>query len=159
MDLLTFESSATVRKYQDGDWPDLYRICLVTDDSGKDATLLYNEKSMLPEVYTGPYLTFATNLSFTLVDKGIAGYVLGVLDTKEFENLLADKWWPQIQNKYTGQSDKEFTPVELEILQMIHNPPQVDRVILEKYPSHLHINLLDRVQGRGLGKAKMGIGN
>jgi ribosomal protein S18 acetylase RimI-like enzyme len=34
----------------------------------------------------------------------------------------------------------------------IHHPPRAARRIVEPYPSHLHIDLLPRLQGRGLGR-------
>ena len=35
---------------------------------------------------------------------------------------------------------------------LIHHPSRMLQRIVEAYPAHLHINLLPRLQGRGLGK-------
>jgi len=37
----------------------------------------------------------------------------------------------------------------------IQNPPLRPKVIVDQYPSHLHIDLLETAQGRGIGKAMM----
>jgi ribosomal protein S18 acetylase RimI-like enzyme len=40
-------------------------------------------------------------------------------------------------------------------LQDIHQPLRADPALLVSYPSHLHIDLLPRMQGRGLGRQLM----
>jgi ribosomal protein S18 acetylase RimI-like enzyme len=38
---------------------------------------------------------------------------------------------------------------------MIHHPYVTPARVVERHPSHLHINLLPRLQGRGLGRRLM----
>lgn len=96
MDLITFDSGESVRKFQEKDRPDLYHVCLATGDSGAGALHLYNEKDMLGEIYVGPYLSFQPDLSFTLIQAGVAGYALAALNTRSFEDTLSRQWWPLI---------------------------------------------------------------
>lgn len=155
MDLITFDSGGIVRKFQEEDRPGLYHICLATGDSGANAVHLYDQKDMLGEIYVGPYLTFQPELSFTLIHDGVAGYALAALDTSTFEDTLSTQWWPVILEKYNGRSPENFNDREKNLYRYLQNPPLRPKEIVKHYPSHLHIDLLEKAQGRGIGKAMM----
>jgi ribosomal protein S18 acetylase RimI-like enzyme len=155
MALLTFDSGETVRKFQEEDRPGLYHVCLATGDSGASAVHLYNQKEMLGEIYVGPYLSFQPDLSFTLIHEGVAGYALAALDTRSFENMLSKEWWPLILEKYSSRSPENFNEREKDLFTYIQNPPLRPEEVVQQYPSHLHIDLLEKGQGRGIGKAMM----
>ena len=152
---MTFDSGEFVRKFEEKDRSDLYHVCLATGDSGANAVHLYNHKDMLGEIYVGPYLTFQPDLSFTLIQDGVAGYALAALDTTSFENTLSEKWWPLILEKYNGLSPENFNEREKNLFSYIQNPPLRPKKFVDQYPSHLHIDLLEKAQGRGIGKAMM----
>jgi len=155
MDLITFDSGEAVRKFQEDDRSHLYHVCLATGDSGASALHLYNEKEMLGEIYVGPYLSFQPDLSLTLIKDGVAGYALAALDTRTFEDTLSKQWWPAILEKYESRSPENFNEREKNLFDYIQNPPLRPKVIVDQYPSHLHIDLLETAQGRGIGKAMM----
>jgi ribosomal protein S18 acetylase RimI-like enzyme len=155
MTLMTFDSGEFVRNFEEKDRSDLYHVCLATGDSGANAVHLYNHKDMLGEIYVGPYLTFQPDLSFTLIQDGVAGYALAALDTTSFENTLSEKWWPLILEKYNGLSPENFNEREKNLFSYIQNPPLRPKKFVDQYPSHLHIDLLEKAQGRGIGKAMM----
>ena len=155
MNLITFDAGEVVRKFQEEDRSGLYHVCLATGDSGANALDLYNQKEMLGEIYVGPYLTFQPDLSFTLIQDGVAGYALAALDTSSFENTLRNEWWPLILEKYNGRSPENFNEREKNLYSYIQNPPLRSKEIVAQYPSHLHIDLLEKAQGRGIGKAMM----
>ena len=155
MDLITFDSGEAVRKFQEDDRSHLYHVCLATGDSGASALHLYNEKEMLGEIYVGPYLSFQPDLSLTLIKDGVAGYALAALDTRTFEDTLSKQWWPAILEKYESRSPENFNEREKNLFEYIQNPPLRPKVIVDQYPSHLHIDLLETAQGRGIGKAMM----
>jgi ribosomal protein S18 acetylase RimI-like enzyme len=155
MTLMTFDSGEFVRKFEEKDRSDLYHVCLATGDSGANAVHLYNHKDMIGEIYVGPYLTFQPDLSFTLIQDGVAGYALAALDTTSFENTLSQKWWPLILEKYNGLSPENFNEREKNLFSYIKNPPLRPKKFVDQYPSHLHIDLLEKAQGHGIGKAMM----
>jgi ribosomal protein S18 acetylase RimI-like enzyme len=155
MDLIAFDSGEAVRKFQEDDRSHLYHVCLATGDSGASALHLYNEKEMLGEIYVGPYLSFQPDLSLTLIKDGVAGYALAALDTRTFEDTLSKQWWPAILEKYESRSPENFNEREKNLFEYIQNPPLRPKVIVDQYPSHLHIDLLETAQGRGIGKAMM----
>lgn len=155
MNLITYDSGEAVRKFQEEDRSNLYHVCLATGDSGASALHLYNEKDMLGEIYVGPYLSFQPDLSLTLIHAGVAGYALAALDTRAFEDTLSKEWWPVILEKYTSRSPENFNEREKNLFGYIQNPPLRPKIIVDQYPSHLHIDLLETAQGRGIGKAMM----
>lgn len=155
MDLITFDSGESVRRFKEEDRPDLYHVCLATGDSGAGALHLYNQKDMLGEIYVGPYLSFQPDLALTLMKDGVSGYALAALDTRAFEDTLSKQWWPLIQEKYSNRSPANFNEREKNLFGYIQNPPLRPENVVNEYPSHLHIDLLEKAQGRGIGKAMM----
>ena len=144
--------STTIRTYQPGDEQVLYDICLRTGDSGADATGLYEDPRLLGEVYVGPYLRFAPAHALVGVDDGgVAGYVLGAPDTAAFEAECERSWWPALRARYPLDAFPPESP-DGRIVRLIHNPPTASPDVVERYPAHLHIDLLPRLQGRGDGR-------
>jgi ribosomal protein S18 acetylase RimI-like enzyme len=142
-----------IRPYQPRDEPALYEICLRTGDAGRDATGLYADPRLLGDLYVGPYLALSPQLAFVLDNAGTpAGYVLGALDTDRFAADCERSWWPPLRRRYPDPADPR-TPDE-RLATLIHHPPAgPPPEITDRYPSHLHIDLLPAAQGRGHGRA------
>jgi ribosomal protein S18 acetylase RimI-like enzyme len=146
---------AKIRNYQPGEERALYDICLLTGDSGEDASGLYQDPLLLGEVYVGPYLRFAPAHAWVGVDDvGVAGYVLGVPDTLAFEASCAQAWWPGLRARYPLSRFPPGSPDD-RIVRLIHSPPKASPDVVERYPAHLHIDLLPRLQGQGEGRRLM----
>jgi ribosomal protein S18 acetylase RimI-like enzyme len=144
------ETVPTLRLYRPDDLDALYRICLETGDGGQDATTLYRDPKILGQVYAAPYAVYCPDSTFVVEDpEGVAGYILGPADTHAFEKTLESEWWPQLQGVYPAPS-APHNPDE-RMAWLIHHPPRTPRRISEPWPAHLHINLLPRHQGKGLG--------
>lgn len=141
-----------VRRYAPTDLDALYEICLRTGASGEDAAPLMNDHRLLGEIYAAPYAVHAPELAF-VVDDGAGtagGYVLGALDTAAFEATLERAWWPALRDRYpTGQRTGRLDDLFVALLHDRHVPPDA---VLGPYPSHLHIDLLPPLQGRGWGR-------
>ena len=81
-------SGVLLRSAKIDDLPDLLRVCLETGDSGKDATHLHKLPDLVGEIYVAPYVLHEPKFAYALVtDDRVVGYLLGVLDTKAFENV------------------------------------------------------------------------
>lgn len=147
-----------IRPYRPADREALYRICLLTGDSGEDASALYRDPDLLGQVYVGPYLELEPSLAFVLADAdGPAGYVLGVRDTPGFEKQAEADWWPPLQQRYPAPDPARragWTSDE-RLAHLIHRPPRTPIDVIAGFPSHLHIDLLPRVQGAGHGRRLM----
>lgn len=145
---------ATIRPYRPEDLSDLYRICLLTGDSGEDATSMYRDPELLGHVFAGPYGVLQPDLTFVVEDEeGVGGYVLGALDTTAFEEREEREWWPPLRARYPdpdGKDRESMTPDE-RMEWTIHHPQRTPVELLERYPSHLHIDILPRLQGTGFG--------
>jgi ribosomal protein S18 acetylase RimI-like enzyme len=149
------ENPARIRPYQEADLDDLYRICLRTAASGQDATALVSDPMLPGHVFAAPYGLFEPSHAWVAEDEaGVAGYVLGALDSRAFEARLERDWWPALRARYPDPRQLAVTPSELEwlCLQAIHQPLTAEAALVGSYPSHLHIDLLPRLQGCGLGR-------
>jgi len=144
-----------IRPYQPADLDDLYRICVRTADSGRDATALVSDPMLPGHVFAAPYGIFEPSLAWVAEDAdGVAGYVLGALDTVAFEERLEQDWWPALRARYpdSRQLARTVSDPEWIALQVLHGRFPTDPALSGRYPSHLHIDLLPRLQGRGLGR-------
>jgi ribosomal protein S18 acetylase RimI-like enzyme len=149
------QSPVQIRGYRAGDLRDLYRICLETGDSGADATGLYRDPDLLGHVHAAPYGVLEPSLAFVAEDPtGVGGYCLAALDTRAFEEQLEQEWWPPLRLRYADPevAERERWTRDHEIAYLIHHPWRTEDDLIADFPSHLHIDLLPRVQGRGIGR-------
>ena len=118
-------SAAQLRRARPEDEQAFYNICLLTGDSGLDATALYDDPKLLGHVYAAPYLHFAPDFAFVLEDaQGVGGYVIAAPDSQAFEATLEREWWPALRQQYpepTGTPREERTP-DQRMMNLIHHP-------------------------------------
>lgn len=141
--------------FQPGDEAAAYHVCMKTGDHGKDGTEFYREDpDALGRIYVGPYLQFAPEYSLLLEDdEGVCGYSLGTLDSHEFFDRYEKEWRPELVGQFpepTGDSSS-WTRIE-EAHYLYHHPDYFCPEPYAKYPAHLHIDLLPRAQGQGMGR-------
>lgn len=136
------------------DLPGAYRVCLLTGDSGGDASGSFRNPDLLGHVFVGPYIVGSPELARVVVDAdGVAGYVVGAADSRTFEAWAERAWWPVLRAQYPELGDGSW---DAEVIELIHRPPLADPAFVDAYPSHLHINLLERARGHGHGRAMVG---
>jgi len=148
-------SEPRIRDVQPGDLDALYRIALATGDSGGDAAQLYRDPELVGRLYAAPYAVLAPEFALVVEDAaGVGGYIVGVLDTLAFEARLEAEWWPALRRQYPDPTgDPHSWNLDQVRAYQVHHPRPPPARIIDPYPSHLHINLLPRLQGRGLGQA------
>jgi len=144
-----------IRNVDPGDLDALYRIALATGDSGADAERLYRDPKLVGHLYAAPYAALEPEFALVVEDAaGVGGYIVGALDTLAFEARLETEWFPSLRREY---ADPTGDPTHWKLDQVrayqIHHPRPPPARVTEPYPSHLHINLLPHLQGRGLGQA------
>ena len=147
---------AHIRPYRPADIDALYQICLLTGDGGQDATSRYHDPQLLGHIVAAPYGLFEPSLAFVAGDtSGVAGYIIGALDSQAFEKRLESDWWPRLRSRYPepppGLPAGQWTP-DQQLAHIIHHPFRTPDELAACYPSHLHINLLPRLQARGYGR-------
>src|SRR5215831_18143577 len=143
-----------IRPYQPADLDDLYRICLATTANG----FRYRLPRLVGHVYAAPSAVLSPRTVFVVEDaNGVGGYIVGVPDTRDFESRLEAEWWPALRKIYGDPSGKERIDRSADEFMSwwIHYPQRAPDEIIEPYPSHLHINLLPPLRGRGVGRRLM----
>lgn len=147
-----------IRGYRPGDLGDLYQVCLQTGDQGADATAQFRDPDLLGHVYAAPYGLLEPSLAFVAEDQeGVGGYCLGALDSRAFEQRAEAEWWPPLRRRYAepDRARREQWTRDEQLAYMIHHPWRADDELLAPFPSHLHIDLLPRIQGGGNGRRLM----
>ncbi len=147
--------SALIRAALPMDLPGAYRVCLLTGDSGRDGSALYRNPDLLGHVYVGPYILSEPGLAQVVADEeGIAGYCLATADTRAFEAWCEVHWWPVLRTQYPPPAGgaADLSPDD-ELVAAIHGPERTPNAVVGDYPAHLHIDLLERARGLGMGRA------
>lgn len=148
-----------IRGYRPDDQDGLYAVSLATGDAGGDAAALYRDRTLIGHIYVGPYVALLPELVLVAEDAdGVAGYVLGAADTRAFEARQEVEWWPALRAAYPDPlaTPPEQRTADQQRCHRIHHPLRMPEDLLREYPSHLHINLLPRLQGRGVGRELVG---
>lgn len=143
-----------IHPYASANLPDLYKICLLTGNSGADASQLYRDPELLGHFYAAPYAVHEPELTFVLTDEqGVCGYVLGCRDSHGFAAWMQAEWLPPLRQKYPLPT-LDDTSKDAAMIRLIHKGYIPSRWA-DAYPAHLHIDLLPKAQGHGLGRKLM----
>lgn len=143
-----------IREYRKADLPALYKISVLTGDVGGDARHLYREPDLMGHIYVGPYAEFVPGLCFVAEDDlGVAGYVVGTVDTRSFEALLERAWWPALRARYPdpGAVLPPDCDADTKRAHRMHHTAVIPDAVVAECPGHLHMNLLPRLQRQGIG--------
>ncbi len=148
-------SNFVIREVRPGDEAGAYHVCLKTGNYGKDGEPYYREDpDALGRVFVGPYLSYAPEFGRILEDEGgVCGYALGAFDSHQFYDRFEKEWRPALCAKFPepkGDPEK-WSRVE-QVYYTYHHPDYFCPEPYAAYPSHLHIDLLERAQGQGLGR-------
>ncbi len=140
-----------IRSYHPSDLVSIYNICLLTGNSGKDASHLFNDPNLLGHFYAAPYAVLEPGLCFILtVDKKPCGYILGTQNSENFAVNSEKHWFPVLRPQYP--LDKKYkSAMESRIVQLIHEGYKPKPGLLN-YPAHLHIDILPVAQRKGMGR-------
>ena len=145
-----------IRPYRADDREAVARICLLTAAGGGDATGVYSDDALMPEVFALPYVEYAPELAFVVADGDrVLGYALAVADTAAFIEWWKREWTPEFAARHPSVGsptahDPAFT--EAELIDAGLDPEGMRIAELADYPAHLHIDLLPELQGLGFGR-------
>lgn len=147
-----------IEPYKKGDDTDAYRVCLETGNHGDDGTPFYREDpDALGRIYVGPYLKFEPELALMLHDDhGVCGYSLGALDTRGFHERYETEWRPDLCARFPDPTGPRsgWSRVE-QVYHAYHHPDYFVPAEYHRFPAHLHIDLIRRAQGQGMGRQMM----
>ena len=145
----------TIRQAVLQDLPGVSRVCLLADEPdwpGADAVDVQPPRNpdLLGHVFAAPYVVGKPELAWVAVDaEGVAGYVLGCDDTRAFEGWEEAHWWPVLRAQYPVDAVAE---ADREVTGLLHHPPRSPDDVVADHPAHLHIDLLPRAIGTGIGR-------
>lgn len=145
-----------IRRALAQDIPYIYEIALKTAMAGLDGTDYYSDKFLVGHYWAAPYFFFEPELCFVAVNEvgRAAGYIVGTSDTRRFNTWLQQVWLPPLQQHYSTQTEYK-SEAEHNLIKLLLKGPGEGLWQNLGYPSHLHVDLLEELQGRGLGKSLM----
>jgi ribosomal protein S18 acetylase RimI-like enzyme len=139
-----------IRRATIADLPGAYRVCLLTGDGGDDASGQFRNPDLLGHVFVGPYVVGEPELALVAADRdGVAGYCLAARDTRAFAAWAEAAWWPPLRAAYPRRNEATR---DSEIIDLLFDPPVAEPGVVDAYPAHLHIDLLERARGTGTGR-------
>ncbi|MFD5864548.1 GNAT family N-acetyltransferase [Agromyces sp. NPDC127015] len=145
-----------IRPYRPADRDDVALVCLRTAAAGGDATGVYSDDTLMPEVFALPYVEYAPELTFVVADEQrAAGYVMAVADTADFVEWWRREWAPGFAARHpVAAPPTEHAPAftEAALIDAGVHPERMLIPELDRYPAHLHIDLLPELQGQGWGR-------
>ncbi len=154
-----------IRTARKADMAALYQITLATGQYGADASLVYQDPDLLGHIFAAPYLAHEPKSCFVAEDThGVVGFVVGTPDTRRFETCLETDWWPDLRLRYpmsnysmSNTQTREKLQADQRLCHMIHHPEIASDDLVHAFPAHMHLNLLPRAQGQGVGRGLFAI--
>jgi len=151
-------NDCTIRPARPDDQAAAYYVCLKTGDFGQDGEPFYrDDPDALGRIFVGPYLAYEPELGLVLEDaEGVCGYALGAFDSRAFFDRYEREWRPKLCQEFPApQGDPSQWTRAQTVHHWYHHPDYFMPEPYALYPSHLHIDLLARAQGRGYGRRMM----
>ena len=151
-------NAPVIRPARAGDESGAYHVCLKTGNFGKDGEPFYrDDPDALGRIFVGPYLVYEPAYALVLEDsEGICGYALGARDSRRFYQRYEQEWRPDLCRRFPEPTgDPALWSRSQMVYSWYHHPDYTCPEPYDLYPSHLHIDLLERAQGRGFGRRMM----
>ena len=137
----------------------LCRVCLLTGDSGKDGSSFFKDPLILGRRWVLPYVDLEPAMALCLVsleNDEVCGYALGCLDTVDFARRLEKEYLPKMREIYPRDLEVEAPFQDSDVVKDFYKFELPPEEVYTKYPSHMHIDLVPRVQGAALGRTLLG---
>jgi ribosomal protein S18 acetylase RimI-like enzyme len=138
------------------DIPYIYEIALKTALAGMDGSDHYHDPYLVGHYYAAPYFFYEPDLCFIALDETEqpAGYIVGTSNTRLFNTWMHEVWLPPLVTHYR-HSGATKSEAEQSLLKTVLKGPGEGMWQNLGYPAHLHIDLLESIQGKGVGRSLM----
>ena len=142
-----------VRSWRPCDAQAVHRICVATGDAGEPAQQILQDPDLVAYVFADPSVLLHPELAFVAESGGrVLGYVVAALHTEEFYARWQLEWSPRFAATHPASRNIDSRNADSQLRAFLHRPRLMLPADLDRYPSHLHINLLAHARGRGAGK-------
>ena len=148
----------SIRPARSSDQAAAYYVCLKTGDHGADGEPFYrDDPDALGRIFVGPYLALEPELSLVVEDPtGVCGYCLAALDSRDFYARYDQQCRPQLCRQFPMPSGEPAAWTRAQrVHSWYHQPDYFCPEPYDEYPSHMHIDLLERARGQGVGRRMM----
>ncbi|XP_014662166.1 PREDICTED: protein O-GlcNAcase-like isoform X2 [Priapulus caudatus] len=150
----------TIRPYLSSDEDIVYDICVKTCDDGLDGSEMFlDAPRLIGDKFVGGMVTLSPEYSFVVDDdEGPCGYMLAVLDSKEYFAKYEAVWIPEMRAKYPAPNKTDgtsLTPSEEIIMSFYNYKRYLPSNLYNSFPSIVRMSLLPRVSDVSLPKRMM----
>jgi len=149
-------AATLIRPYQPTDRPEVRRICCETGYMGSPSDWYWRDRESFADIWTGYYTDREPESAFVAVRDGqILGYLIGCVDTRKA---------PSDASNFLKQTFKRFLLFRPGTARYLWRtlsdllggtPIPSSELDLDRFPSHLHIDLLPEGRGSGAGRGLM----
>jgi ribosomal protein S18 acetylase RimI-like enzyme len=149
-------TAISIRNSHPSDLPSLYSICHATGLNGRDASPSVDDPELIGHSYVGPYAVLEPETCFVAVQESrVVGYIVAAADSRKFHEKCEALWFPVLRARYPVPTPEDTSSTALFTRTLHRGHPPSDGVDLAAYPASLHIDLLPRAQGQGVGRQLM----
>lgn len=142
-----------VRCWRPRDAEAVHRICVATGDAGARADGILRDPDLIAYVFADPYLLLQPELAFVAESRGVVqGYVVAALHTEEFYARWQLEWAPRFAASHPTRHPVDPRNADSQLRAYLHRPRLMLPADTDRFPSHLHINLLADARRRGIGR-------
>lgn len=146
-----------IRSARPRDRDAVHRICVATADAGEPAGRFLLDQDLVSYVYADPYLLLQPELAFVAEANGVVlGYVVAALDSEEFYARWQLEWSPRFATSHPADAAVNPADADSQLRAFLHHPRLLLFDDLQRYPAHLHINLLSAARRQGVGRGLIG---
>jgi GNAT superfamily N-acetyltransferase len=154
------EGRSAIRPYRPGDRERVRDICFRTGFMGEPVDWMWRDQPSFADLFSG-YYTDAEPESALVgeVDGEVSGYLLGCVETRRVWNpsqVLARHATRRLVCLRPGTAGIFWRSVlDATIATVLHRETVEPMFLDDRWPAHLHIDLLPVARGHGLGRALM----
>ena len=145
-----------IRSWRPCDAEAVHRICVATGDGGDPVHPILADPNLVAYVFADPYVLLHPELAFVAEHGGaVLGYVVAALHTEEFYARWQLEWAPRFAATHPAGRRVNARNGDSQLRAFLHRPRLMLPPHLDRYPSHLHINLVSEARRRGTGRKLM----
>jgi ribosomal protein S18 acetylase RimI-like enzyme len=135
----------------------VHRICVATGDAGEPADRILGDPDLIAYVFADPYLLLQPELAFVAEHHGaVVGYAVAALNSEEFYARWQLEWSPRFAATHPSGPETDTRSADSQLRAFLHRPRLMLPADRNRFPSHLHINLLAGARRQGMGRRLLG---